>query len=87
MIKAILKDGVIVPAEPLPADWREGAELLVDLVEDATPSPEELERWAREMDALCADSDAEEEARLDDFLNERRRHEKALMRQRMGLSE
>ena len=52
-----VKDGVIVPAEPLPTDWRDGAELLVDLVDEPTPSSEELEHWAREMDALCADSD------------------------------
>jgi hypothetical protein len=87
MIKAILQDGHIVPTEPLPPDWRDGAELSVDLRDESPPTSEELDRWARELHALCADSDPEEEARLDDFLNQRRQQEKALMRRRMGLPE
>jgi hypothetical protein len=39
MIKAILQDGHIVPTEPLPPDWRDGAELSVDLAEEVVPVP------------------------------------------------
>jgi hypothetical protein len=30
MIKAIISNGVIVPRDPLPADWQEGTEVAVE---------------------------------------------------------
>ena len=30
MIKAVVKNGVVVPRDPLPQDWREGTEVDVE---------------------------------------------------------
>ena len=57
MTRAVLRNGVIVPLDPLPSEWKEGEELIVESARGENLSPEELDRWAREMDELCADSD------------------------------
>jgi hypothetical protein len=86
MTRAVLKDGKIQPLDPLPPDWREGEELKVERLEERDPTPEELDAWAKEMDALCADSDPEEDARLQAALDENRRMAKEWMRGYMGLA-
>ena len=47
MIRAIIKNGAIQPLDPLPADWRDGREVIV---EEAEPvSTDDLEEWYREL--------------------------------------
>ena len=46
MLKALLRQGVIVPLEPLPPDWEEGSALEVAKV-DAMPV--DIDVWARTM--------------------------------------
>jgi hypothetical protein len=87
MTRAVLKDGKIEPLDPLPPDWRDGEALSVERVADRDPTPEELDAWAKEMDALCADSTPEDEARLQAAIEEHRQEAKAWMRRRMGLPE
>ena len=49
MIRALLKNGKIVPAEPLPTDWADGQELLVDR-QPPSDDPADIDRWAQELE-------------------------------------
>ena len=59
MTKAILRDGVIQPVEPLPPDWEEGQELIVEGPKNGRADTE-VARWARELDAAPAGIPQEE---------------------------
>ncbi len=84
MLKAVLKNGAIVPLDPVPPDWEEGTNLEVEKV-NGTAS--DVDAWAKLMDRLCADSTEEEEARMEAAIKEHRRQAKAQMRREMGLPE
>ena len=62
-IKAVLRHGVIQPIDPLPPDWEEGQELVVE-----EPKPDradaEIGHWLREMDAATAELPTEEHDRF-----------------------
>jgi hypothetical protein len=83
MPRAILLNGLIYPLEPLPAGWQDGQELWVE--ESPPESPEALDRWCQEMEALCATGDPEDDKRLEAALAELRRQDKALARRETGL--
>jgi hypothetical protein len=83
MPRAVLRNGVIYPIDPLPREWADGKELVVG---EAPPdSPEELERWFAELERLCADSDPQDERRLQAALEEATAQAKALVKRQMGL--
>jgi hypothetical protein len=52
MVKAVVKNGVIVPRDPLPADWREGTEVEVEKPSDPIKVGDELDRWYAELETL-----------------------------------
>jgi len=88
MLKAVLRNGVIQPLEPLPSDWNEGQELQVE--SSSIPvkhSPEFIREWAAEMQRLCADSTDEDEQRLTTALDEFRREGKEEMMREVKVSE
>ena len=58
MLKAVLRQGVIVPLEPLPPEWKEGTAL--EVAEAAGP-PLDIDAWAEYMTRLCAGSQPEDE--------------------------
>ena len=68
MPRAILKNGLIYPLEPLPPDWGEGQELDVQEVEK--DSEESLERWYQELETMVRENDAEDLGRLEAALQE-----------------
>jgi hypothetical protein len=84
-IKAILRDGRIQPLEPLPADWADGQELVV---EEPEPSddPVEIERWAKELEESTAKIPAEEHERFLRALEENELESKEAVRREWGLS-
>jgi hypothetical protein len=82
MLKAVLRKGVIVPLEPLPADWEEGITLEVAKMESAAV---DIDAWAKMMNELCADSLVEDEERMQAAIDEHRRQAKAQTRREMGL--
>jgi len=84
MVRAILEDGVIRPLDTLPAHWTEGQELVIDEAADA-PSPEELETWSREVDALAHAIPPDDFERLEAALAEADREAKAYVRRQMDL--
>ncbi|MHB1560340.1 MAG: hypothetical protein ACYC61_23055 [Isosphaeraceae bacterium] len=50
MIRAIIRNGQIHPIDPLPSEWREGRQVIV---EDAVSVPaDDLEEWYRELQEL-----------------------------------
>ena len=83
MLKAVLRKGVIVPLDPLPAEWEEGAALEV-VKTDAVPV--DVDAWAKTMNQLCADSLDEDEITMRRAIEEHRQQAKAYVRREMGLS-
>ena len=67
-IKAILHNGSIQPLEPLPPDWAEGKELLVD--DPALAGTEDIAAWARELDQATMELPADEHDRFREALSE-----------------
>jgi hypothetical protein len=55
MIRAVVKNGVIQPLEPLPAEWKEGREVVVDDLAESLPSEsDEFDKWSEDMKTLTA---------------------------------
>jgi hypothetical protein len=82
-IKAMLRDGRIQPLEPLPPDWTDGQELVVeepDLVETG-----EIEQWAKELEESTARISVEEHERLERALGEIEQESKDAVRREWGL--
>jgi hypothetical protein len=84
MPRAILKNGVILPLEPLPPDWEEGTELTVErqnVADTNGVSPHGTDRWMDEVEALAAQVSAESDEELDQAIAQIRRQAKDLARQ------
>jgi len=83
-IKAILRNGVIQPIEPLPQNWADGQELVVeDPQMDAAPL--EIEKWSRELEAAAAKVPAEEHDRFRRAMADIERESKEAVRREWGL--
>lgn len=83
MVKAVLHGGVIEPLSPLPEEWREGKELLI---QEADPAgPVDWDAWEREMEALAASILPEDHLLVEAALAEADREAKELVRRQMGL--
>ena len=88
MIKAVVTNGVIVPRDPLPENWREGTEVTVEKSVGDTVVEGSIHRtdaWMDEVDAIALQGDREDDQRLDAALREIRRREKELARKKHGL--
>jgi hypothetical protein len=84
MIRAIIQNGEIRPIEPLPADWRDGREVIVEEAERA--STDDLDEWYRELQLLGpAQYEPGERKQVEMLLNEADVQAKALVRLEMGL--
>lgn len=83
MPRAILKNGVIYPVDPLPAEWVDGQDLLVEAVQPDPPPADDL--WLEALDAMVACNDPEDLARLEAALREADEIAKAQVRRDMGL--
>jgi hypothetical protein len=85
MVIAIVKNGLIVPRDPLPTDWQEGTEVEVErLRSDANLKngvhPADL--WMDEVERCAAEQDPEDDLRLQQAIDEERLAAKELARQR-----
>ena len=78
-IKAVLRQGVIQPIEPLPPDWADGQELVVEGPKPARADAE-IDQWARELDAAAAQIPAEEHDRFLQALDQIERESKEAVR-------
>ena len=84
MIRAVLKNGIIQPAEPLPADWPDGQELTVDRL--PSDDPNAIDRWAKELDEGSSSITADELADFERALQDVERNSKDAVRRQWGLS-
>ena len=88
-MKAVLKNGVIEPQEPVPADWPDGTELNIELREVSLHEQDlaEFDRCFAERDGLDSSVDPDDDSRLDAAIREIRRVAKAHARKEAGLPE
>jgi hypothetical protein len=79
MIRAIVRNGEIRALEPLPAEWSDGREVII---EEAEPVPPDgLEEWYRELQKLGpAQLEPGEWEQVQATLNEADEQAKALVR-------
>jgi hypothetical protein len=87
MIRAMVKDGIIQPLEPLPPEWQNGHEVAVgDVAEQQGNGADDFDRWAEEMNRLTAQlNDPMEWEQIEAVLAEADRQNKNLVRREMGL--
>lgn len=83
-IEAILKNGHIQPLEPLPADWTDGQELLVEQPDHVT-SQVQARQWADDLETSTARLPAEEHDRFRHALDEIESESKEAVRRAWGL--
>jgi hypothetical protein len=84
MIRALFKNGRIVPTDPLPPDWAEGQELLVDSM-PPSDDPGDIDRWARQLDEGATALPADDVAAFERLLHEVERQSKESVRREWGL--
>lgn len=78
-IKAVLRHGVIQPIDPLPSDWVDGQELVVE--EPQSNSAIDVAKWSAELDVATAQIPAEEHDRFLHALEQIERESKEAVRQ------
>ncbi len=84
MIRAVLERGLIRPIDPVPAEWPEGTELLIE--EADLPTDEaRLDRWYQAMEELVSECDSSDIEDLQTTLRQIDGEAKDLMRKEMGL--
>lgn len=77
-IKAVIQNGRIEPLEPLPPDWQEGQEVII---ESEAPEPaSEIAKWSDDLEAAAARLPAAEHQRFIEALDEIERGSKDAMR-------
>ena len=85
MVRAVLRDGVIYPIEPLPPDWQDGRELGIEDLPEGRPPSGDVESWARELDRLATEIDPQDAETIDAAVAEVRRRDRELARRQAGL--
>src|SRR5947209_582639 len=87
MIRAVVKNGVIQPLEPMPADWKEGREVVVDdLTEQPASESDGFDNWLEDMKTLTAGlNNPQEWQEIEATLAEADRLNKDQVRREMGL--
>ena len=85
-IRVKVSNGVLVPLEPLPADWREGEQFPIERngANDNADCADLGDEYWKELDRLAAEIDPEDWKRMQLALDEHRREAKEWMRRRMG---
>lgn len=87
MIRAVYKDGLIYPAEPIPPEWADGQPVTVEpALSNGEPSddPAEIDRWdARCREVGFFDFEPGEEERFQAALDEADRIAREFVRRRM----
>jgi hypothetical protein len=83
-IKAILRNGRIQPLEPLPSEWTDGQELVVEPPE-AAATEAQVDEWANDLEAAAAKLPREEHDRFQKALDEVERQSKEAVRREWGI--
>jgi hypothetical protein len=83
-IKAVIRGGRIEPMEPLPLEWREGQELLVEQP-DGSAGNVKVDQWVQDLDEATALVPAGEHQRFQQAMEEIERESKNRVRREWGL--
>ncbi len=84
MPRAVLKNGMIHPVDPLPPEWADGQELVVEAVrKDFTGS---TDPWLQGVEEAAARINPEDDRRLEEAIREIRRQSKEEVHRDAGLS-
>lgn len=91
MIRAVVKDGVIQPVDPLPNEWQDGRELVVDdspyqLGDEDLPL-KDLDKWYDDLEAMVAKLDPDDIERIEATIRQADVEAKAWVRRERGLAE
>jgi len=81
-IKAVLRHGIIQPIDPLPSDWTDGQELVVE--KPQSNGATEIAQWAQELDAATAEIPASEHDRFLQALDQIEHESKEAVRKQWG---
>ena len=84
MPRAILKDGVIYPLDPLPPNWRNGMELRVEDAQSLVQGSDEIDHKFRELEEAVRQIDPKNFAEFEAALQEADRIAKAKVKQEIG---
>jgi hypothetical protein len=82
-IKAVLRNGQIEPLEPLPTEWADGQELVVET--DSVATNAQLANWMTELDTSVADLPAADHQQFQQALDEIERESKESVRRQWDL--
>ena len=74
MPKAVLKDGSIIPLEPLPTNWVEGQELSVEASDTFDEEDQVIDAWYRELQAMVAENDPKDFESVEQAIREANDH-------------
>ena len=89
MPRAIVRNGLIYPLDPLPPDWTNGKEVWVNDTEDKTfeteESPDAIDKWFQGLEESVAEIDPSDYEIVERALQEADQIEKARMRRETGL--
>ena len=85
MIRAVYRDGVIYPAEPVPPEWSDGQEVRVEWgYDEPSDNPDEIDRWDAEWRQVGPiQYEPGERQRLQEVLEEADALAKSCVRRRM----
>lgn len=87
MTKAVLKNGVIHPVEPLPTNWTEGTQLQVQ----KAPAPKkkhkrfDIDDWFKRVEKAAAEIDPEDWERMQRAIDKHRAQAKEYAKRQAGL--
>lgn len=89
MPRAVLKNGLIQPVEPLPLEWSDGTELQVERVETLHELGNGVEsaRWMSAVEKLAERIDPAEDVKLEQAIAAIRQQGKDTARRISGLDE
>lgn len=85
MPRAVLKNGVIYPVDPLPPEWIDGKELWIEESHEPDANLQGEDHWLDELDAMVAENDPEDFKKLEEALRVADQEAKEWMRREMGL--
>lgn len=84
MPRAVLKNGLICPLEPLPAEWQDGQALCVEPANE-DDEDQDIDSWYRELQAMVVKNDPNDLVRVEQTIRIADEQAKALVRKQMGL--
>jgi len=85
MPRAVVKNGVIVPIDPLPQEWADGRELWVEDSKQSQENNQSLDEWIREVEESAAQADQKDWEEMQATLDVMHKESKEQVRRQMGL--